>query len=46
MGRDVLGRCSVGEGGGEMTPRIPAWVGEVLTMLAWAVLVAVYVVVY
>ena len=29
-----------------MTPRIPAWVGEALTLLAWALLVVVYVVVY
>ena len=29
-----------------MTTRIPAWVGEVLTLLAWAVLVVVYLVVY
>ena len=29
-----------------MTPRTPAWVGEALTLLAWALLVVVYVVVY
>ena len=29
-----------------MTPRIPAWVGDALALLAWAVLVVVYVVVY
>jgi hypothetical protein len=46
MVRDVLGRCSVGEGGGAMTPRIPDWVGEVLMLLVGAVLLVVYVVAY